>query len=231
MPMVLLAFAAYKEASTLILVLTGALSKLDATVLTVWAHHIFSNLLWNMAVSIIELKLCLLLLWRRNIWKFNLVVLTFMSWCLSKRMAPCQHTAMISDRLGGKRWSYRSLNPPDEYTTPIFDMILPSHCLLHTQLLPGLISNSVSLLWCFRQWGEEKKAVWLRQLSGWSNHLLGWIHVCVSSKWSEAALQLQGWCVCPYKIFMGGSFSWTFWQLYAWKYIHNLSPAPQCHTV
>lgn len=78
---------------------------------------------------------------------------------------------------------------------------------------------------------RKKNTVWLKLLSGWSNHLLRWIHVCVSSKWSKAALQLEGWCVCPHKIFIGGSFSRTFWQLYAWKYIHHLSPAPRCQNV
>lgn len=67
-----------------------------------------------------------------------------------------------------------------------FDSSLPPHCL---SLLPY---STVSLFWCFRQ-REGEKTAWLRLLSGWSNHLLGWIHVCVSSKWSTAALQLEAW--------------------------------------
>lgn len=99
----------------------------------------------------------------------------------------------------------------------------------------SLPPNFASLFCCFRQ--QEEQNFFKKQLSGWSNNLLGRIHVSVSSKWSEAALQLVGWFVCPHKIFMvgggwgRGEFRRTFWQLFAWKFIHHLSPTPQCQNV
>lgn len=97
-------------------------------------------------------------------------------------------TCSVDPRLSG--WSRNAVSfnfmPNFTITTIISDRTLPSHYLTHTRTSPqlhcftGLVLQAVG----------RQKTVWLRLLSGWSNHLLGWIHVCVSSKWSTAALQL-----------------------------------------
>lgn len=99
---------------------------------------------------------------------------------------------------------------------------LPSHCLSHTRTSPP--PHCFTALVLQATW--RQKTVWLRLLSGWSNHLLGWIHVCVSSKVNHGSTPARGVVCLPSQNIHGGKFQQSILAALRMKIHSSPKPSP-----